>query len=347
MNEEKMKKTALTGACAAAILFFLWTAMRFLLPVLIPFCIAYAISLAVKPPAAYLKKKTGIPRGIWASLIIVILSFLLVFFTVKAGRIILKEGTDALYSLGKMLEDENSTLSRFVQKISRFTEGISFGKTELSLDVKQIFSALISHLAAWMTEGAADLVSKMPAFLFSFAVGVIALFYFSLDPKGVRCQAEKLLPKKSVSALSRICSAARRALGRFIKAYLVIMTMTFFELLVGLSVIGMPYPFLLSAIIALIDILPVLGVGSVLVPWSLLLFAGGNGGQGGALLALFFIMYALRQLAEPRIVGNISGFHPLLALVFVYGGFKLGGVGGMLAGPLILYGVSVFWEEKS
>ena len=87
-------------------------------------------------------------------------------------------------------------------------------------------------------------------------------------------------------------------------------------------------------------------MGTVLVPWAVILFLMGKTGKAIGLLVLFFVIYALRQILEPRLVGSAAGVHPSLALFSVYLGFRLFGVGGMIIAPVLLNAVSVFWEEK-
>jgi len=101
---------------------------------------------------------------------------------------------------------------------------------------------------------------------------------------------------------------------------------------------------------AAVDLLPVFGVGTVLLPWSLFSFVGGDVYRGVGLLVLFFVMYVVRQFAEPRILGSTIGVHPLFTLFAVFAGFSLFGIWGMVLFPLLLYGVKALLsgvtEEK-
>ena len=121
------------------------------------------------------------------------------------------------------------------------------------------------------------------------------------------------------------------------------MLMTFAEVLVGLSILRVRYALLMSLIIAVVDILPILGTGTVLIPWAIFSYVTGDGGLGTGLLILYAIVLILRQLIEPRIVGSSLGLHPLATLASIYLGIKLIGLGGIFIGPaaaLLVKGIS-------
>jgi len=110
-------------------------------------------------------------------------------------------------------------------------------------------------------------------------------------------------------------------------------------LLAGFLLLNVERAVLAALLTSLVDLLPVLGVGTVLVPWSVLAFLSGDVFRGVGLLVLFGIMVVVRQFLEPRIVGGSLGIHPLLTLLAVFAGFRLFGFAGMLGAPILLYAV--------
>ena len=121
-----------------------------------------------------------------------------------------------------------------------------------------------------------------------------------------------------------------------IKAYAILMGFTFIQLLTGFIVAGIDYPVLLALFISLIDILPVLGTGTVLIPWCIILFLSGNVKTGLCILILYVIITLTRQIAEPKVLGNSVGLHPLVTLISMYFGLKLIGVKGLFLFPLTM-----------
>ena len=106
-------------------------------------------------------------------------------------------------------------------------------------------------------------------------------------------------------------------------------------MLTGLFILGIKAPFLSALIIAFLDILPVIGVGTVLIPWSIVAFAGGEGVLGTGLIALFLINTVIRELAEPKILGKNLGIHPIVSLILIYAGYALFGFTGLIITPII------------
>ncbi|MGM9665700.1 MAG: AI-2E family transporter, partial [Eubacteriales bacterium] len=139
--------------------------------------------------------------------------------------------------------------------------------------------------------------------------------------------------------------------SKYIKSYLILLFLTFTELFAGFLILGVENSFVLALVIALVDMLPVLGVGCVLVPWSVILLIGGNIRLGIGLLVLYLIIYLLRQFEEPRIISSQMNVHPLITLFAMYAGLKIAGLGGMIFAPLIAFIIKTVYssikKEKS
>lgn len=125
------------------------------------------------------------------------------------------------------------------------------------------------------------------------------------------------------------------ALIGFLKAQLILLTITFTESLIGLNIIGIKYAFIISVFVALVDILPILGTGSVYVPWAIISIIAGKYRLGISLLVLYGIIVTIRYMIEPKIVGQQLGIHPLITLMSMYVGIRLMGAVGVLVGPTI------------
>lgn len=125
-----------------------------------------------------------------------------------------------------------------------------------------------------------------------------------------------------------------KAFVGFVKAYSILISITFILTLVAMKILNVQYALTLALIIALADILPVLGPGAIYVPWIIWEFISHHLAMGIALLAAYVIISAVRQFLEPKIVGDNIGLHPLVTLMSLYVGLKLGGVVGMIMGPV-------------
>ena len=133
---------------------------------------------------------------------------------------------------------------------------------------------------------------------------------------------------------------------RYVRSYLIIMGITFSVILVGLLILGVNNVILLSVIIAILDLLPIIGVGTVLVPWSIFELLLGNTGVGIGLIILLVLHELVRQFAEPRIIGKSIGVHPVISLLLLYVGYYALGFVGILFVPLLAVALNIFFDKR-
>ena len=169
--------------------------------------------------------------------------------------------------------------------------------------------------------------------LVALAVTLCACAYFCLDLERIHAACFSLFPPRAREWLTDAKCRISRVGGMYLRSYLTLMGVTFAEMLLGLSLLRIGYALLLALLIALVDFLPVLGVGTVLVPWSLVSFVTGNPARGIGLLVLWGVSLAVRQFLEPHLIGRGLGIHPCLTLLSMYAGLRLFGIVGMLLCP--------------
>jgi sporulation integral membrane protein YtvI len=179
----------------------------------------------------------------------------------------------------------------------------------------------------------------LPTALLISIITVVSGVYFCLDGEEIGERLAAMLPSGLQARLPRWKKSVGDLLRHYLRAYLLLLLMTLGGLLLGFAIIGVPYPLLWATLTALVDLLPVLGVGAVLVPWAILLFLQKKVAMGAGLLILYGVMLILRQIIEPRLLGKSLGVHPLLALFAGFAGLKLFGVAGMILGPMAAVGI--------
>ena len=157
---------------------------------------------------------------------------------------------------------------------------------------------------------------------------------------------KKILPTRAYEVVLRLRDGSISAFSRYIRSYLILLLITFLEMMLGLFIVGAPYPLLMAGVIALLDLLPVVGVGVVLIPWGVWCFIGKNTALGIGLILLFVVHTVLRQMIEPRIVGKSLGVHPILTLVFIYTGYTLFGFVGILLVPLLTVLMNIAFSKE-
>lgn len=341
---EKRAAFLLTLALGSALIYL---ALRYVLPLLLPFLAAWLLSLAVRPLSLRLAKYTRIPQKALAVGLLMLLLGGTVFLLGLSVRRLLGELQELLE---RMLAEGGELSELAMAKTDYFellTSKISFlgrlGKDERFASFRTGFNEmaekLVGELLGALTAGIPNFVGKVvsafPTVLFCSVITVIAGFYFCLDGGGIGHAALIYLPQAVRARIPLWRERIRRLSWRYLRAYLLLTLLTFSALFFGFCILGVDYAFLLAALVALVDLLPVLGVGTVLIPWACVLFLQHHFSFGLGLLILYLAVTLLRQIVEPRLVGKSLGLHPLVALLATYAGWRLLGLWGMLIGPFL------------
>lgn len=339
---EKLKAAAAVAVCAAALSFL---AKKIALSA-IPFLIPLILCLAARPLSQKLSRRFRV-KGAYFPAVLALLILLGIglglFFLISA---VLSQAKEAIKTLGAALEDENSALWRILSRFEGFVESSRLTtapplekslKDALIPAVSSAVQDLTAKAATLLASLAAKTVTWLPTIILSAVTSVISLFYLMCDGGGIKKEFALLFGPSLTEKIRQAKRNALSALSGYLKATLLMTFLTFAELLLGLVILKVEYALLLAFLIALFDALPVFGAGTVLVPWGLFSLAFSDTKCGVGLLLLFGVMYVVRQIAEPKIVGTVMGIHPLFSLAAVYVGFVFFGVSGMILFPIALF----------
>ncbi len=329
---------------------------QYALGAIIPFVLAAIIALLISPLSAKLSKTLKIPRKVISFVLtLLIFSAVAAVLYFAASRLISELGT-ILNNLSADPDAVSRTLEEIMQKLSFIGERFSFiGKIlesdaikQLGLDLDRLLPDAISSIISSITEAipsiAMGFFTRVPDVLLFTVVLVISTFYFCSDGERIFSSLTSLMPDHWQKKLPSIRKKLYLTLTGYLKAYLLIMLLTFCEVFLGLSILGVEYAFIISLLVAVVDILPILGTGTVLVPWSLFSFATSNYKMGIGLLVIYGVVSLVRQIAEPKIVGNSLGLHPLATLASIYISVKLIGISGFFIGPIIALLITSFFK---
>lgn len=327
--------SVLAGTVSVYLLF------RYVLPLFLPFLLAFAVSALIRPVANKLAGRTRLSRGLCAVLLL-LLVFGLGGWGLWLGSVRLLSElanlVERLLSEGGML-DAMDAIKGWIDKMGSrfplFLPGGEGGAQALYERVMQMVGDMLSSLASRLPELAASLFSALPSVLFFLVVSVVACFYFCTDEGAITKGLVSLLSPKWQEKLPHVRQNLRDVLQKYVKAYGFLLLLTFALLLVGFWILRVEYAFLLAFLIALADLLPVIGVGTILIPWGIVMLLQKQFYLGFGLLILFLVISLVRQVAEPKVLGKSLGLHPLLALFATYVGFSLFGLLGMILGPIV------------
>lgn len=341
------KKYAAVTILASAGILALWIFMKYGVHVLFPFLLAWVLSLFIIPIAERMSAATKLPRKLCSVLLLLISLALLVGVIFLSVNRLMREIEDLLRFLAEDSEIIEEKIQQTVGFISDFVRNIPIfsalegaeGGEMLSIDlgelVTEFFRESVSNLTARIPKLIAKVVAGVPQALLFLLVFMISSFYFSVDGDRIAEGIRSFLPRGISERTVGFRRKASALLYRYLRVYFVLFLLTFTELLVGLTLLGRSYAFILALVISGLDILPLLGVGSVLLPWSGFLFLVRDFSGAIGLLILWGVITVVRQIVEPKLIGESFGMHPLLALISLYAGLKLFGFVGILVGPAV------------
>ena len=340
MNTEawwNLCKTIIAGILISLAAFI---GFSYLLPPLFPFIIALVCASLIRPCAAWCKKRLKIGAKAVSLVMILGLFALLCLLLWTAGSRLIEETGKFLVNLSENAASPSSPLHRLTEKIQSLGDKFTPDKAG-GIDFNAIASDFIKNSAAKLSSFAADIaaafIKKLPSAVISTGVCFIALFYLTLDFEGAAAAVKEFLPSGFCGKIVSCYRRVSHALWEYLRAYFTVMLVTFAELYLGFTLLRIEYALLFASVTAIVDFLPVLGVGTVLIPWGGAALLLGDFRLGIGLLIIYAVCTVVRQFVEPKIVGDFIGTHPVIALAGVYVGLKLFGLAGMIAAPIILY----------
>jgi sporulation integral membrane protein YtvI len=207
---------------------------------------------------------------------------------------------------------------------------------EVSDSISQLIPGITNSLLPVLASTVLAIIKTFPKILLFTGVTLLSLFYFGCDYEKITGFISAQLSEKKRKIALELKNQFFVTILSTVRAYIILVSITFCELLTGFIIIGIPYATILALLISIIDILPVLGTGTVLIPWSVIMFLNKNNVTGLSILALYVIITIIRQIAEPKIIGGSLGLHPLITLMSMYFGVKLVGISGLFTFPLII-----------
>ena len=325
---------------AAAVILLLVFALPPLLSLFMPFVVALVLAWILNPLVRWLHKKLKISRKpialIVIILVIAIVGGALFWFVYSLGS--------EVYSLISNWSSVNSSLDGVLETVGKYFDHILALMPE---DLAKMIESSTESLLNWLRDAASSLLStvgkgagnfamKVPGVVVGTVIFLIASYFIVGDYPRLRLMVTERMSPSVHSFLSRVRKIALAAFSGYIRAQLLLSLIVFFILLISFSIVGQSYALLLAFVFAVLDFIPILGVGAAMVPWALVDLILGNYRMSIFLLVMWGVVVVFRRVAEPKAVGNQTGLSPILSLISIYVGMRLGGVLGMILGPVLL-----------
>ncbi len=332
MDAQSFDRTALAMIVGALAL---WAAVAWFLPVLLPFAIGLAVASAAQPIARSLQSAVHLPRWAASALCVGLVFSLLALIVYLLGRTVVSQLGALAGELPAIARAAGETLRQWLDSLcarapTGMEDAVRTWADTLLLRSERIGERL-SDAALRILGGA---VTALPDVLLFTVTAVLSGFMLCARLPELRQYVRKRLPPGRQLQLEKLRDRLRQVLSGWFRAQATLLSVSFCIVTAGLLLLRVPYALGLGALIAFVDALPVLGAGTVLLPWAAILLLRGQTHRALGLVLVYAAAALTRTALEPRLLGRHLGLHPLAALVALYAGFRLCGVGGMLLFPI-------------
>jgi len=320
----------------------LWLLMRFGRPVLslfAPFLFALAAAVLLNPPVRWFQKKLGWSRQTLTMLLMLLLLGLLsggvTFLVYAAGQELLdlvQNWDGLLVSFQSSLDTADALFSRLLALIPpEIAQSVQTAESELLSWLSQSVPAALTDLAT----RAGHKAMGLPSFFVAVIIFVMATYFLTADYPYLRTRAAQYMDEDLRHFLGQMRTTALGAFGGYLKAEFLLSVGVFFILLGGFLLTRQPYALLLALGLAVLDFIPIVGAGTIMVPWAVIALFSQNYPTAIRIMVVWGIIVLFRRVMEPKFVGDQTGLSPILSLLSIYVGMKLGGVAGMILGPVL------------
>lgn len=327
--------------------FIIYISGKFLFGYLFPFVIGTIFAWLVQKPAGFISKKISLKKGRCAAFLYAFL-YLFVAFILFFGLFRLALGLKGVINeIPKIFEFFEDFVSGIKNRINMLSGGVSDGVAHQINDmITEMIQKVRVRITDWISGMAASVASGLPSFLFSSVVTLVAGCYISKDFEPLTEFLRGIWGEKIHSNFLKIKDIFVKSVLKLMKGYIILMLLTFLELTLGFAIIRVKHTLLIAALISFVDLLPVFGVGTVLIPWSVAELILGNTSRGMGILIIYLIISLVRNFAEPKIIGNQMGINPLFTLIAMFAGLKIFGFWGLFIFPVALIVIIKYYKDE-
>ena len=328
---------ALRAGLTVLALLTIWAGIKYLLPHMMPLIIAFLLAWLIEPAVCLLTTKLNIPRGISSAVISLALIGGIVFIlTAIAGsavrelRLLLKQVPELIETVSLQLMSLEPFLYRLHETMPVVSGFLISSVKSLPNQAAEIVGSLSSALISALSQSAA----KAPSILMLFLSCSVGVYFISAEYSDILRFIKKQIPTAWRSKLRLIRDDLTHTVSAWLWARLLLAAITFAELTIAFSLLKLDYAVISAFIVSLLDVLPLIGTGTVLIPWSLYCLLLGDSALGLGLLLTYAILTLLNNILETQLVGSRIGLSPAAMLLSAYVGFIFLGAGGMIAAPI-------------
>lgn len=319
-------------AVACICIFVLPRIIRFFLP----FVIGWIIAMIANPIVKWMEKRVKIVRK-HSSVIIIIAGLGIVVGIIYLGISALGR---EIISLLTDLPDIYNSMELKLADISKKMNGIYKVMPE---NAKNVMDSFWSNANKYVTDfisnndvpsisSAGNIAKNLADGLFMAVISLLSAYFFIAEREKMMIVYRKMTPKVITEKIDIIMDNFKRAFGGYFKAQFKIMLVILLILFVGFELLRVPYSFLLALVVAILDLLPFFGTGAVIWPWAVFELISGNYVKAICLMVIYLVCQVVKQVLQPKMVGDSIGLSPLATLIFMFIGYRFSGLLGLIIG---------------
>lgn len=302
----------------------------------LPFVIGFVIAAIANPMVRFLEKKVKVKRKYGSAIIIVFVLAVVIGLLYLLGYILIRELIDFVGDIPEFLEKIQLLIDELSQKLYGVYERLPAG-------VQSVVNGVSNSLEGWLEKTMSEF--KMPSIsmagnyvgtivegILIAIITILAAYFFIADRDKLVELVKKITPGTLQEYYDLIMHNIKSAVGGYFKAQFKIMLVIIVILFIGFEILGVNYSFLLALLVAFLDMLPVLGTGTVIGPWVVVDILTGTYVEAIVLTVLYIVCQLVKQFLQPKMVGDSIGMDPLATLLFMFTGYRFGGILGMIIG---------------
>lgn len=344
MNEtriEKQKNFIIRVLFIALVLALAYLVVEYAITWVMPFLLGFLVALMFQPLIRLLHEKAKINKRLGAFLVVILGYFLVGLLVWRLGAVLVGSVKEFSANLPTFFAEEVAPFFNAAgQGVIGFSEWVFPG---MAGHVEELLGGFLNSLQGSLGEISTNLVSgvagistRLPLWLISFVFTILSSLFISMDYDHVMEFIGRQIPEEKKEFLLDIKDYLKKTLKGYIRAYLILMLITFAELSVGLLTLRVENPFGIAAAIAIADVFPILGTGTVVIPWAIISLFQQRYYLALGLILLYLIVTAVRHFVEPKVVGDQLGIPPIVAIICIYLGFVWFGVLGAILFPVTM-----------
>ncbi len=314
-----------------------------------PFVVGWIIALIAGPLVRFFEEKVKLKRKAGSVFVIVVIIGLVVLILYLVGAKLTEQAVGIVNGLPEMWaaaqEDFKDIADNLNVIYSKFPKDVQETLTNVTEQVRNYIGNLLGKIGTPTIAAAGNLAKQVPSILIGIIMALLSSYFFVAEREQINEWFHRIMPMSVQKRYEMLKRGLVKAVGGYFKAQLKIEVWMYLILLIGLTVLRVDYAFLIALGIAFLDFLPFFGTGTVMVPWAIIKILSEDYPMAIGLLIIWGGGQLIRQLIQPKIVGDSVGMAPLPTLILLYIGYKIGGVLGMLvAVPVGLIAYTMYKE---